>query len=140
MSIRMVPLSVTFQKMNRVVRDMSRKLNKDVALRIIGEDTEVDKNIIEHISDPLMHLIRNAIDHGIESAEERKAKGKPEKGTVTLEAKNAGGDVLILVKDDGKGLDRNKILQRAKEHGLVNRPESELLDQEIYSYIFFIYI
>jgi len=136
MSIRMVPLSVTFQKMNRVVRDMSRKLNKDVALRIIGEDTEVDKNIIEHISDPLMHLIRNAIDHGIESAEERKAKGKPEKGTVTLEAKNAGGDVLILVKDDGKGLDRNKILQRAKEHGLVNRPESELLDQEIYSYIF----
>jgi len=136
MSIRMVPLSTTFQKMNRIVRDMSKKLSKEVRLEIIGEETEVDKNIIEHISDPLMHLIRNAIDHGIESAEERKTKGKPEAGTVTLEAKNAGGDVLIIVKDDGRGLNKEKILKKARENGLVNRPESELTGKEIYSYIF----
>lgn len=136
MSIRMVPLSMTFQKMNRVVRDTAKKLSKDVRLELIGEDTEVDKNIIEHISDPLMHLIRNAIDHGIESAEERKAKGKPEGGTVTLEAKNEGGDVLIIVRDDGKGLNKEKILAKARENGLVNKSEKELSDKEIYSYIF----
>lgn len=136
MSIRMVPLSTTLHKMNRIVRDMSRKLSKEVKLEIIGEETEVDKNIIERISDPLMHLIRNSIDHGIETAEERKAKGKSEAGTVTLEAKNTGGDVLIIVKDDGKGLNKEKILARAREQGLINRPENELLDKEIYSYIF----
>jgi len=136
MSIRMVPLSATFQKMNRIVRDMSKKLEKSVRLQIIGEQTEVDKNIIEHISDPLMHLIRNAIDHGIESKEARLAKGKDETGLITLEAKNAGGDVLIIVKDDGKGLDREKILKRARENGLVNRPESELSNRDIYSLIF----
>lgn len=136
MSIRMVPLSSTFQKMNRIIRDMSKKLNKDVRLEIIGEETEVDKNIIEHISDPLMHLIRNAVDHGIESACGRKAKGKNENGTVTLEAKNAGGDVLIIVKDDGQGLNKEKILARARENGFINKPENELLDKEIYSYIF----
>jgi len=136
MSIRMVPLSTTFQKMNRIVRDMSKKLSKEVRLEIIGEETEVDKNIIEHISDPLMHLIRNSIDHGIEPAEERKAKGKPEAGTITLEAKNAGGDVLIIVKDDGRGLNKEKILARARGNGLIIRPENELTDKEIYSYIF----
>jgi two-component system chemotaxis sensor kinase CheA len=136
MSIRMVPLSATFQKMHRIVRDMSRKLGKDVKLEIIGEETEVDKNIIEHISDPLMHLIRNSVDHGIEPKEERVSKGKPETGTVTLEAKNAGGDVLIIVKDDGRGLDRQKILVRAKENGLVNRPENELTDRDIFSFVF----
>lgn len=136
MSIRMVPLSATFHKMNRIVRDMSKRLSKEVNLEIIGEDTEVDKNIIEHISDPLMHIIRNAIDHGLESADERKAKGKLEAGTVTLEAKNAGGDVLIIIKDDGRGLDREKILIKARENGLVNRPESELTDKEVFSCIF----
>lgn len=136
MSIRMVPLSTTFQKMNRVVRDMSKKLSKEVRLEIIGEETEVDKNIIEHIYDPLIHLIRNSIDHGIESAEERKAKGKPVTGTITLEAKSVGGDVLIIVKDDGRGLNKEEILARAKENGLINKPESELTDKEIYSYIF----
>ena len=136
MSIRMVPLSATFQKMHRIVRDMSRKLDKDVRLEIIGEETEVDKNIIEHISDPLMHLIRNALDHGIEPKEERRAKGKPVTAVVTLEAKNAGGDVLIIVKDDGRGLNRQKILARAKENGLVSRPDSELTDKEIFSFVF----
>ena len=137
MSIRMVPLATTFQKMNRLVRDMSRKQGKEVVLEILGEETEVDKNIIDHLSDPLMHIIRNAIDHGIEPAGERRARGKPAAGTIVLEAKNAGGDVLISIKDDGKGLDRQKILARARENGLVNRPEKELSDKEIYTYIFF---
>jgi two-component system chemotaxis sensor kinase CheA len=137
MSIRMVPLTQTFQKMNRIVRDMSRKLNKKVKLEIVGEETEVDKNIIEHISDPLMHLIRNSMDHGLESNEERKQKGKPEYGQITLEAKNAGGDVLILVKDDGRGLDREKILKKARANGLVakDKDASEISDREVYSYI-----
>jgi two-component system chemotaxis sensor kinase CheA len=136
MSIRMVPLSSTLQRMKRTVRDMSKKLSKKVELKIIGEETEVDKNIIEHITDPIMHLIRNSMDHGIESAEERRLKGKPETGTITIEAKNSGNDVLIIINDDGKGLDREKILLKAKKNGLVNKPEKELTDKEIYSYIF----
>ncbi|MEX1030110.1 MAG: chemotaxis protein CheA [Paenibacillaceae bacterium] len=137
MSIRMVEISTTFHKLNRIVRDMSRKLNKEVQLQVIGEETEVDKNIIDHISDPLMHLIRNAIDHGLEHAEERKEQGKSEIGTITLEAKNAGSEVWITVRDDGRGLDKQKILKRARENGLIVRPESELTDKEIYAFIFF---
>lgn len=136
MSIRMVPLETTFQKMYRIVRDMSKKLSKEVNLNIVGAETEVDKNIIEHISDPLMHLVRNAIDHGLETPEERVAKGKPKIGTVTLEAKSEGGDVLIIIRDDGKGLRREKILERARRNGLVNRDESEISDKEVFSYIF----
>ncbi|HOQ37989.1 MAG TPA: chemotaxis protein CheA [Acetivibrio sp.] len=136
MSIRMVPLSTTFQKMNRIVRDMGKKLNKSVELEIIGEETEVDKNIIERISDPLIHLIRNSIDHGIEEASERERKGKPPVGKLVLEAKNAGGDVWIIVKDDGRGLDKEKILKKARENNLIHKPESELTDKEIYSFIF----
>lgn len=137
MSIRMVEISTTFHKFNRIVRDMSRQLNKGVQLRIVGEETEVDKNIIDRISDPLMHLIRNAIDHGLEHAEERKAQGKAEIGTITLEAKNAGSEVWITVRDDGKGLNKQKILQRARDNGLIIRPESELSDREIYAFIFY---
>lgn len=136
MSIRMVPLATSFHKMHRIVRDMNKKLNKKVELILIGEDTEVDKNIIEHISDPLMHLIRNSIDHGIETAEERIAAGKPEQGTVTLEAKNSGGDVLIMIKDDGQGLDKCSILEKARDNGLLQKPENEMLDKEIYNLIF----
>lgn len=135
MSIRMVPLSVTFQKMNRIVRDMSHKLEKEVKLEIIGEETEVDKNIIEHISDPLMHLIRNSLDHGIEHASERIVKGKPAEGKIILEAKNSGGDVWITVRDDGKGLNKEKILQKAIEKGITNKSEAELTEKEIYSFI-----
>jgi two-component system chemotaxis sensor kinase CheA len=135
MSIRMVPVSITFHKRNRIVRDMSKKLNKEVELKIIGEETEVDKNIIDHISDPLMHLVRNALDHGIESNEERVALGKPTVGQITLEAKNAGGDVFIIVRDDGQGLDRHKIYDKAKLKGLTTKSESELSDKEIFSYI-----
>ncbi len=136
MSIRMVPLSTTFHKMHRIVRDMCKKLNKDVELDIIGEETEVDKNIIEHISDPLMHLVRNALDHGIESQTERQAKGKPPKGTITLEAKNAGSDVLVIVKDDGRGLNKDKILKKARENGLLYKMESDMTDTEIFNLIF----
>ncbi len=136
MSIRMVPLSATFQKMYRLVRDMGKKLNKEVKLEIIGEETEVDKNIIEHLSDPLIHLVRNAVDHGIETAEERANKGKPPEGKITLEARNEGGDVWIIIRDDGKGLDREKILQKAKKQGLIKKSENELTDREIYSYVF----
>ncbi|MDR1664639.1 MAG: Hpt domain-containing protein, partial [Clostridiales bacterium] len=136
MSMRMVPLSGTFFKMNRIVRDMCRQLDKDVQLDIVGEDTEVDKNIIEHISDPIMHIIRNSIDHGVEKPADRRKAGKPEKSHVLLEAKNAGGDVLIIVKDDGAGLDRDKIMKKAKENGLLRKPESEYSDKEIHQFIF----
>ncbi|MBU3215144.1 chemotaxis protein CheA [Clostridium estertheticum] len=135
MSIRMVPVSMTFHKMNRIVRDMSKKLNKEVELEIIGEETEVDKNIIDHISDPLMHLVRNSLDHGIEDKEERIVSGKPPIGKITLEAKNAGGDVFIIVRDDGRGLDKSKIYEKAKLQGLVTRPEEELTDKEIFAFI-----
>jgi two-component system chemotaxis sensor kinase CheA len=135
MSIRMVPLSATFLKMHRIVRDMSKKLGKDIELEIIGEEAEVDKNIIEHISDPLMHLVRNALDHGIETTEERLAKGKPEKGTITLEAQNTGSEVLIIVKDDGSGLDKSKIYRKAKEKGLVYKNEEDMADKEIFNLI-----
>lgn len=136
MSIRMVSLSATFQKMYRIVRDMSKKLDKEVKLEIIGEDTEVDKNIIEHLSDPLIHMIRNAVDHGIESAKERMNKGKPSTGKITLEARNEGGDVWIIVRDDGKGLDKKSILQKARQRGLLKKPDNELTDKEVYSCIF----
>jgi len=135
MSIRMVPVSMVFHKMNRIVRDMSKRLDKEVNLEIIGENTEVDKNIIDHLSDPLMHLIRNAMDHGLESKDDRMAAGKPSAGKITLEAKNSGGDVLIIVRDDGKGLNRDKILNKARERGLVHKAENELTDKEVFSYI-----
>ncbi|MFT4146231.1 MAG: chemotaxis protein CheA [Mobilitalea sp.] len=134
MSIRMVSLSATFSKMNRIIRDMCRKLNKEVHLEIIGEGTEVDKNIIDHISDPLMHLVRNAIDHGIEPADDRIKKGKQETGSVTLEAKNSGSDVVIVVRDDGGGLDKEKILHRARGHNLINET-TEMTDKEIFQMI-----
>lgn len=136
MSIRMVPLSATFQKMHRIVRDMCKKLNKEVTLEILGEETEVDKNIIEHISDPLMHLVRNALDHGIEPQHDRLTRGKSQRGTITLEAKNAGSDVLIVIKDDGKGLNKEKLLEKAKENNLLYKPEEDMSDKDIFNLIF----
>ena len=136
MSIRMVPLATTFHKMHRIVRDMCKKLGKEVELEIVGEDTEVDKNIIEHISDPLMHLVRNALDHGIELPTDRELQEKPRIGTITLEAKNAGSDVVIVVKDNGRGLNKEKILDKARENNLLHKNESELSDREIFNLIF----
>lgn len=135
MSIRMVPLAATFHKMHRLIRDMNKSLHKEAELVLIGEETEVDKNIIEHISDPLMHLVRNCVDHGIETPEEREARGKNKAGIVVIEAKNAGSEVLIQIKDDGRGLNRDKILNKAKEHGLLRKPENEMTDKEIFNMI-----
>lgn len=135
MSIRMVPISSTFTKMQRVVRDMSKKTGKLVDLVLIGEQTEVDKNILENISDPLMHMIRNSMDHGIEMPQERKANLKPEKATITLEAKNTGGDVVIVIKDDGRGLNKEAIVQKAIEKGITSKGIDEISDKEAYNFI-----
>lgn len=138
MSMRMMPLNNTFQKMKRIVFDASRKVGKDIDLVMIGENTEVDKNIIEHISDPLMHMIRNSVDHGIEDTkEERIAAGKPEKGTITLEAKNEGGKVLLSVKDDGAGMNTTKLFEKAKKNGIVpyDKTEADYTKKEIYQFI-----
>lgn len=136
MSIRMMPLSTTFSKMKRIVRDISKKLDKEMQIELIGEETEVDKNVIEQISDPLMHLVRNAADHGIESKQERKKLGKEEVGKITLEACNSGGDVLIKVMDNGRGLDKDKILEKAKKNGLIEGNENDLSEKKIFSMIF----
>ncbi|MCL2189380.1 MAG: chemotaxis protein CheA [Defluviitaleaceae bacterium] len=136
MSMRLVPLGNTFHKQNRIVRDMCRQLNKEVHLEIVGEDTEVDKKIIEHIADPIMHIIRNSIDHGVEMPDEREKKGKPRKAHVLLEAKNAGGDVLIIIQDDGKGINTEKVLAKAKENGLTTKPDNEYTEKEIQQFIF----
>ncbi len=135
MSIRMVPISSTFTKMQRVVRDMSKKTGKVVDLVLIGEETEVDKTILENITDPLMHMIRNSMDHGIEMPEERNKKGKPEKATVTLEAKNTGGDVVIVIKDDGRGLNKDAIVKKAIEKGITNKKQEDISDKEAYNFI-----
>ena len=137
MSMRMVPLTNTFQKMNRIVFDVSRKLGKDIDFEMVGDTTEVDKNIIEHISDPLMHLVRNSVDHGIESKEERIAAGKSERGRVTLSAKTESGKVWISVTDNGGGLDREKILAKARKNGILDptRPDSSYSDKEVYQFI-----
>ncbi len=136
MSVRMVPLSVTFHKMNRLVRDMSRSLGKQIELIVKGEETEVDKNIIDKISDPLMHILRNAIDHGIEQPQERAKSGKPEQGKIELSAANVGSDVLITIKDDGRGMNREAILKKAEEKGLLAKPSSEYSDKDIYAFVF----
>lgn len=137
MSMRMMPLTNTFQKMNRTVFDVSRKLGKDIEFEMIGDTTEVDKNIIEHISDPLLHLVRNAVDHGIETNEERAAAGKTEKGKVILEAKNEGGKVLVSVTDNGKGLNCEKLFAKALKNGLVDPGSSieDFSEKEIFQFI-----
>ncbi len=130
MSIRMVPIAATFHKMRRIVRDIGKKSGKEAELVIVGEDTEVDKNIIDGLGDPLMHLIRNAMDHGMETPEERIAAGKPAKGRVTLEALNSGGDVVVRVMDNGRGMNKQRIIQKAIEKGLTTKAENEISDQE----------
>ena len=135
MSIRMVPLTGTFQKMNRIVRDMAKSLNKKVELVTYGGDTEVDKTINDTIADPFMHMIRNSLDHAIESPEERLALGKPETGVVSINARNAGGEILIDVADDGKGLNIEQIMAKARSNGILVKPESEYTEKEIFMLI-----
>ena len=136
LSIRMLPVSNSFQKMHRIVRDVSKKVGKEVELILIGEETEVDKNIIDTLADPLMHLVRNSVDHGIETPDIRLKNGKPASGRLTLEARSAGGDVVIMISDDGQGLDRNSILRKANEKGLTSKPDHEYTDKEVYHMIF----
>ncbi len=134
MSIRMMPISFVFSRFPRVVRDVASKLGKQVELKTIGEGTELDKGLIEKITDPLTHLIRNSLDHGIESQEKRKTLGKSERGTITLRASHQGGSIVIEVSDDGGGLNREKILAKARDRGL---PVSESMsDPEVWMLIF----
>ena len=135
MSIRMVPMSGTFMKMERIVRDMSKKLDRKAQLITEGGDTEVDKTIIDSIVDPFMHMIRNAMDHAIEPPEERIAAGKSETGHITLTAKNVGGEIHIQLKDDGRGLNAQKLLAKAMQNGLLVKPESEYTDKEAFALI-----
>lgn len=135
MSLRMVSVRSTFQKMARLVRDLSKKTGKVVNFVMEGEDTELDKTVVENIGDPLIHMVRNSVDHGIESAEERCAAGKPEQGSLTLRAYHKAGNVVIEIEDDGKGLDKEAIWQKALEKGLV-RSDAKCSDNDIYNFIF----
>lgn len=135
MRVRMLPISFVFNRFPRMVRDLGQKLGKQIELKLIGEQTELDKTVLEKIGDPLVHLVRNSIDHGLEPAEKRRAAGKSEVGTITLNAYHKGGNVTVEVSDDGGGLDRARILAKARERGLVG-PDEELTDERIYNLIF----
>ena len=133
--LRMIPIGDTFNRFRRVVRDVSQELGKDIDLLISGAETELDKTVVEKIGDPLMHLLRNAMDHGIESAEARRAAGKSSKGHLSLNAYHDSGSIVIEIADDGAGLNRERILEKAQERGLV-ASGAVLSDQEIYNLIF----
>lgn len=134
MSIRMIPMSLVFNRFPRMLRDLANKLGKKVELVQVGEATELDKGLVEKITDPLTHLVRNSCDHGIELPADRLAKGKPEHGTISLIASHQGGSIVIEVRDDGRGLNREKLLKKARERGL-DAPDT-MTDQEVYGLIF----
>ncbi len=134
MKIRMVPINQIFSRFPRVVRDLQRDLNKKINLEIEGEDTELDKSVVEDLLDPIMHCVRNSVDHGIEAPEVRKAAGKPETGTVLLKASNEGNLIVIEIKDDGAGIDVEKIRKKAVENGLIH-PDKVITDQDAYQLI-----
>lgn len=135
MSLRMVPIRGVFQKMARVVRDLSAKQQKRVDFQTVGEDTELDRGVVEELADPLLHMIRNSMDHGIETPAKRVAAGKSPVGTLTLRASHQGGNIVVDIEDDGAGLNRDRILKKAIERGLVT-PDAQLTDPEIFSFIF----
>lgn len=135
MRIRMLPIDFCFSRFPRMVRDIAKKLEKSIAVEIIGENTEVDKTVIEELNDPLVHLVRNSVDHGIESPEERLRKGKPETGTVTLKAFHQVGNIIIEISDDGAGLNTQRIKEKAIANGII-APDSQLNDQAIHELIF----
>lgn len=132
LQLRMVPIGETFSRFRRVVRDTAAELGKDVKLDIVGGETELDKSVVERIADPLMHLVRNALDHGLETPQERVAEGKVGQGTLTISARHESGSILIGIRDDGRGIDRARVLQRAWDRGLVERsvtpPDAEILN------------
>ena len=131
----MVPIGQIFARLSQIVRRYSRETGKEIELAVFGEDTEIDKYLAEEIVDPLMHLMRNAIDHGIESPEERKKKGKKESGTITLKAYQKGNHVVIEVKDDGSGIDTDRVRKKAVEKGLIDG-NAELQEKEVIDFIF----
>lgn len=135
LQLRMVPIGTTFSRFQRVVRDVSKELGKEIDLVITGGETEVDKSVVEKIGDPLMHLVRNSMDHGIETADIRYDRGKPPQGTLRLNAYHESGSIAIEVIDDGGGLNREKIITKAIERGLV-QPGANLSDQDVYALIF----
>ena len=135
MSLRMVPIKATFQKMLRLVRDLARSSGKKVPLHMVGEETEIDRNMVDVLYEPMVHMIRNSMDHGMETPEERKATGKPETGTICLKAYHKGGNIVVEIVDDGRGLNRERILQKARANGLIDN-DSRLGDSEIYNLIF----
>lgn len=138
MSLRMVTVKATFQKMSRLVRDVASKSGKKVNLSLAGEDTELDRNVVEQISDPLVHMIRNAIDHGIETPDVRLDCGKDSEGQLTLSAYHQGGSIVIEIRDDGRGLDRNKVFDKAVSKGLIREGTSRtsMTDLEVFNMIF----
>ena len=137
MKTRMLPIGKVFNKFPRMIRDLSRELNKKIELVLAGEDTELDKSLVEEIGDPLVHIIRNSCDHGIETPEERVAKGKPEGGTISLKAYNEGNQIVIQIDDDGKGLDPQMLKEKSFEKGLISEKELETMsDKEAYTLIF----
>jgi two-component system chemotaxis sensor kinase CheA len=135
LSLRMMPIRQTFQKMTRLVRDSSKRMGKKVNLILTGEDTELDKMVVEQIGDPLVHMLRNCVDHGLETPEERIAAGKPETGEIHLDAACQGDRIVIRVRDDGRGLDRDRILAKAIEQGLLPAGASPT-DPEVYDLVF----
>jgi two-component system chemotaxis sensor kinase CheA len=135
MSMRMVPIRGVFQKMARVARDISAKVNKKVQFITSGEDTELDRGVVEELNDPLLHMIRNSVDHGIESAEKRVAAGKPPVGRLELRAFHQGGNIVVEIEDDGAGLNRERILNKAIERG-VTTANATHTDEEIFNFIF----
>ncbi|MDR1142513.1 MAG: chemotaxis protein CheA [Planctomycetaceae bacterium] len=136
MAVRMIPLSATFRKMIRLVHDLATKSGKKIKLNLVGEETEVDKTVIEQIADPLVHIVRNSCDHGIELPEDRIKTGKQETGTVTLEGKHEGGEVWIMITDDGRGLNREKIVAKAIEKGLVGSEVRDWSDDRVFKLVF----
>ncbi len=137
LNMRMVPVETVFNRFPRMIRQLQKELNKKIELSIIGAETELDRTVIDEIGDPLVHLIRNSIDHGIESPEVRVNKGKPESGHVVLKAYHSGNHVFIEVEDDGAGLNRKKILEKALERSVITERDAETLeDNEIYELIF----
>ncbi|MCK5336397.1 MAG: chemotaxis protein CheA, partial [Gammaproteobacteria bacterium] len=137
MKTRMQPIKKVFSRFPRVIRDLARQLNKDINLELIGEETDLDKSLVEALADPLIHLVRNAADHGIESPDERYKSGKSRQGKVTLSAKQEGDQILLTVSDDGKGMDHNKLRSIAVEKGMMSEDAaSQLSDKEAFNLIF----
>jgi two-component system chemotaxis sensor kinase CheA len=135
MSMRMVPVGQLFQRMSRLVRDLTRKTGKKAELELVGEDTELDRNLVEELADPLMHMLRNSVDHGVETPERRAERGKPPVARLRLRASHESGNIVVEVSDDGNGLDRTKILARAVKNGLVSDPDN-ISDSELFNLIF----